>query len=78
MIGDSKQKVPVNLSLPESVVERYHYEANHHRKKRKFTEGNVPVDVSVGYDGDELTDEQVRLVEQYLAWRHYEPVKRHF
>lgn len=78
MIGDSTQKVPVNLSLPQNVVERLAYEARHHREKRKFVDGDVPVDVSVGYDGDELDSDEVELVEQFLAWRHYAPVKRHF
>jgi hypothetical protein len=78
MIGDSEQKVPINLSLPQNVVERYYYEANRHREKRKFVHGDFPVEVSVGYDGNELDSDDVELVEQYLAWRHYEPVKRHF
>lgn len=78
MIGDSEQKVPMNLSVSESVVERYHYLARYHDDKSRFHGGNVGPDVSIQYDGDELTDEDVALVENYVAYLLWDPAPRYF
>lgn len=78
MIGDSTAKVPVNLSLPEKVIERYHYLARYHGDKSRFHEGNVGPDVSVQYDGDELADDDVVLVENYVAYLLWDPAPRYF
>jgi hypothetical protein len=70
--------VSLNGSLPESVIERFHYIAEYHDDRRKF-EGNRELpSVSVGYSGTELSDDQVALVEDYVAWRLYEPAHRHY
>jgi len=68
----------VNLSLPEKVVERYHYEAHHHDQKRRFHEGQVGPDVSIQYDGDELTADNVALVENYVEYLLWDPAPRYF
>lgn len=78
LIGSSDKKCSVNTSLPENVIERMHYQAKHSRKKRAFVDGEHPVSVSVGYDGEELTDEQVELVENYLAYMLYDDVPRSY
>lgn len=78
LIGDSVAKSAVNLSLPERVVERLHYEAKHHRQKRAFADGGLPVNVSVGYDGDELTNDEVELVENFIGWLFYDSVPRSY
>lgn len=78
LIGSSDTKCSVNASLPENVIERMHYQAKHSRQKRAFADGGHPVSVSVGYEGDELTDEQVELVENYLAYKLYDDVPRSY
>lgn len=74
LIGTSDTKSSVNLSLPENVVERLHYQAKHHSKKRAIVNGDIPVSVSVGYEGSELTGDQVKLVESYISWIFYSEV----
>jgi hypothetical protein len=78
MIGNSTTKVAVNLSLSEKVVERYHYQARYHEDKSRFHEGQVGPDVSIQYDGDELTDDEVDLVEDYVAFLLWDPAPRYF
>lgn len=78
LIGSSDSKTAVNLSLPEQVVERMHYEAKHHGQKRAFNRGDIPVSPSVQYEGDELTDEQVKLVERYIGYMLYDAVPRKY
>lgn len=78
MIGDSEEKVAVNLSLPERVIERYHYIARYHDSKSRFQEGRVGPDVSIQYQGDELTDDDVVLVENFVAYLLWDPAPRYF
>lgn len=70
--------VSLNGSLPESVIERFHYLAKYHDDRRKFDGNGELPSVSVGYSGTELSDDQVALVEDYVAWRLYEPAHRHY
>ncbi|MCD2200036.1 hypothetical protein LPA44_09015 [Halobacterium sp. KA-4] len=78
LIGDSDAKTAVNLSLPQRVVERLHYEAKHHKQKRAFMSGDVPVAPSVQYEGEELTADEVDLVEQFIGWKMYDSVPRKY
>jgi len=78
MIGDSRDKTPVNLSIPENVVERYHYLARYHTDKSRFDGGGVGPDVSIQYTGDELTDDEVSLVENFVAYRLWDPASQYF
>lgn len=79
MLGrDTEPRASVNLSLPESVVERYHYEARYHDEKRKFEGGSPGPDVSVGYSGDELGDDAVSLVENYISFLLWRETPRYF
>jgi hypothetical protein len=78
LIGSSDGKTAVNLSLPEQVVERIHYEAKHHDQKRAFNRGDIPVSPSVQYEGNKLTDEQVELVERYISYMLYDSVPRKY
>lgn len=73
----SEAKSTVNGSIPERAIERFHYLAKHSRDKRKAAAAEHNVNVSVQYDGDELDDEQVELVEQHLAYMLYDPVQRY-
>jgi hypothetical protein len=76
LISSSDSKTAVNLSLPEQVIERMHYDAKYHDQKRAFNQGDIPVSPSVQYEGDELTDEQVDLVERYIGYMLYDSVPR--
>jgi len=78
MISDSDRKVPVNLSLSERVVERYHYIARYHDGKSRFQAGRVGPDVSIQYSGNELDDDDVVLVENYVAYLMWDPAPRYF
>lgn len=78
LISDSDDKTAVNLSLPERVVERLHYQAVYHDQKRVFADGNLPVSVSVGYDGDKLIDSEVELVENYVGFMFYDQVPKSY
>lgn len=78
MIGDSTQNTPVNLSLPERVIERYHYLARYHGDKSRFEAGKVGPDVSIQYNGDELSDDDLTLVENYVAYLLWDPAPQYF
>jgi hypothetical protein len=78
LIGSSDSTTPVNLSLPERVVERLHYQAVHDSQKRAFQDGQLPVSPSVQYDGEELTEEEVELTENFVGWLLYDEVPRKY
>lgn len=78
LISSSNSKVAVNMSLSERVIERLHYEAKHHSNRRAFDQADLPVSPSIQYEGDELTDDQVTLVEQYVGYILYDSVPRKY
>jgi hypothetical protein len=78
LISDSDSKSAVNLSLSDQAIERLHYEAKHHRQKRAIVNGDFPVSPSIQYAGDELTDDEVELVERFVGWLLYDSIPRKF
>lgn len=79
LFGDSEGSCAVNLSLPERAVERSHYEATYAGRRQASQGAKAPVSVSVQYGGDELTDDEVQHVENWLAGLLYDEIgSRHF
>jgi hypothetical protein len=79
LFGDSEGSCAVNLSLPERAVERLHYEATYSGRRQAKQGAEASISVSVQYEGDELTDDEVATVEDYLAGLLYDEIgSRHF
>ena len=79
LFGDSEGSCAVNLSLPERAVERGHYEAQYSGRRQAKQGSDAPISVSVQYSGDELTDDEVATVEDWLAGMLYDEIgSRHF
>lgn len=74
LFGDDERAVAVNLSLPERAVERAHCRALYSDNRRAFEGGMPDISVSVQYDGDELTEDDVDLTEDWLAFVLYDAV----
>jgi hypothetical protein len=66
LFGDSEGSCAVNLSLRNRAVERAHYLAKYDPRAVKKGKKS-PVDVSVQYGGDELDDDEIEDVENYLS-----------
>lgn len=71
LFGDSEGSCAVNLSLPEQAVERAHYQATYSGRRQTQQGAEAPVSVSVQYSGDELTEEEIKAVEDWLAGELY-------
>jgi hypothetical protein len=67
LFGDSEGSCAVNLSLPERAVERAHYEATYSGRRQATRGSEATISVSVQYGGDELTEDEVATVEDWLA-----------
>lgn len=74
LIGSSSNESQVETELPDCVIERLHYQSKFHDRKRAFQNGSPEVSVDIDYSGDELTPDQVRLTENYLAFILYDEV----
>lgn len=74
LFGDSEGTCAVNLSLPEQAVERAHYESMYSGRRQRSQGAEAPISISVQYGGDELTDDEVALVEDWLAGMLYDEI----
>ncbi|WP_436908454.1 hypothetical protein [Halosimplex marinum] len=79
LFGDSDGSCAINLSLPERAVERAHYEATYSGRRQASQGAEAPISVSVQYEGDELDDDDVAQVEDWLTGLLYDEIgSRHF
>jgi hypothetical protein len=74
LFGDSEGSCAVNLSLPEQAVERAHYEATYSGRRQASQGAEAPISVSIQYSGEELTDDEVATVEDWLAGKLYDEI----
>ena len=74
LFGDTHGSCAVNLSLPERAVERAHYEATYSGRRQAKNGSDAPLSVSVQYSGDELSDDDVATVEDWLAGMLYDEI----
>lgn len=79
LFGDTDGSCAVNLSLPERAVERLHYQSVYSGRRQAKQGAEAPVSVSIQYGGEELDDDEVATVEDYLAGMLYDEIgSRHF
>lgn len=79
LFGDTDGDCAVNLSLPERAVERANYEAVYSGRRQAKQGAEAPIEVSVQYGGEELTDDEVATVEDWIAGMLYDEIgSRHF
>jgi len=74
LFGDSQGSCAVNLSLSERAIERCHYESTYSGRRQASQGASAPISVSVQYGGDELDEDDVSQVEDWLAGLLYDEI----